>query len=166
MLVAIIFTYSRGAALAVVALLPLQMALRYLRFKHVIAVVCVGVLLLVLFPQYGSRIASLGTVGGATAQVGSSNAADLSIQQRATENLAAWLAVQDHPLLGLGSGEFPPRVSVLREQGRRRDSRCEQARRSLRAVRGTSASACRAEHLVVRSRGSGHDGLGGIHLSP
>jgi putative inorganic carbon (hco3(-)) transporter len=107
MLVAIIFTYSRGAALAVVALLPLLMALRYLRFQHVIAVVCVGALLLVLFPQYGSRIASLGTVGGATAQVGSSNAADLSIQQRATENLAAWLAVQDHPLLGLGPGSFP-----------------------------------------------------------
>jgi putative inorganic carbon (hco3(-)) transporter len=105
--IALVFTYSRGAALAVAALLVALIAVRFLRLRHLAVVGLLIAVIMVAFPSYGNRLASLGGLGGATAQVGSSNAADLSIQSRATENLAAWFAFRDHPLLGVGPGGFP-----------------------------------------------------------
>ncbi len=107
LLVALVFTYSRGGALAVPALILLLALFRYVRVRHVVAIALVVVGLLIAFPSYGSRLASIASIGGATAQVGSSNAADLSIQQRATEEVAALLAIRDHPLFGVGPGGFP-----------------------------------------------------------
>jgi O-antigen ligase len=107
MLVATVFTYSRGGALAVAVLIVLLAAFRYLRPRHLAAIALVIVGLLVAFPKYGNRLSSLSQVSGATAQVGSSSAADLSIQQRATEQAAALLAIRDHPIFGIGPGGFP-----------------------------------------------------------
>jgi O-antigen ligase len=107
MLLAVVLTYSRGGAFAIAVVLLMLVCLRYVRLRHLVVALCVIAGLLIAFPTYGSRLGTLANVGGATASVGSSNAADLSVQQRTTENLAAWLAITDHPLLGLGPGGFP-----------------------------------------------------------
>lgn len=107
MLLAIVFTYSRGGALALAVLIVLLAVFRYLRPRHLIGIVCVVGALLIVFPSYGSRVASLANLSGATAAVGSSDAADLSVQERATEDAAAWLVIKAHPILGVGPGGFP-----------------------------------------------------------
>ncbi len=103
---AIAFTYSRGAIIAL-AFILLGLALaRYVRARHVAAVAAVAALLLALVPGYGDRILALTSVPGATASGGSPDA-DLSVQGRATEMRAAWLVFLDHPALGVGPGGFP-----------------------------------------------------------
>lgn len=103
----VVFTYSRGGAIALAAIVLAYLLFGYLRAGHVAALVLCAVAILVAVPEYGSRLASLGGLSGAGAQVGASGAADESALARATENKAAMLAFADHPLVGVGPGNFP-----------------------------------------------------------
>ena len=125
-LVAIAFTYSRGAALVLLAIAVGLVILRYLRFVQVLALAAAIAVLLVAVPGYRDRLSSLSSLGGATAQSGAANAADISARSRATENLAAWLVFRDHPFLGVGPGgfgffyqEYAQRVGLEVQQGTR-----------------------------------------------
>lgn len=106
MLFAIGYTSSRGAAIALAALVLAAVALRILRARHLLPLAAVAVVLLAAVPGYRDRIGSL-AVSGITAKSGQADEADSSTRSRATESLAASLAYRDHPVLGVGPGVFP-----------------------------------------------------------
>jgi hypothetical protein len=104
---AITFTYSRGAAVAFVALLLAMGCLRYVRARHLAAIALAVALLVAAVPAYRERVATVTAIGGATARAGEQTTADASTRSRTTEMLAAGLAFADRPVLGVGPGVFP-----------------------------------------------------------
>jgi putative inorganic carbon (HCO3(-)) transporter len=116
---ALAFTYSRGAALALLLVVLTMALLGYVRARH-IAILAAGVaIVLAVVPAYRDRIATIASVGGATAPEGQQTSADDSARSRTTEMLAAGLAFLDHPVLGVGPDGFPfyyqvyaPRVGI------------------------------------------------------
>jgi hypothetical protein len=117
--VAMAFTYSRGAALALLALVIAMTVMGYLRAVHLATVGAGIAILLAVVPAYRERVESIASVGGATARAGQETSADESSRSRTTEMLAAGLAFLDHPAFGVGPGGFPfyyqeyaPRVGI------------------------------------------------------
>ncbi len=106
-LLAVAFTYSRGAALALLVVLVAMAILGHVRGRHLLAAAAAIALLLVAIPAYRDRVATIANVGGATAQAGQQTNADESTRSRATEMGAAGLAFLHHPLLGVGPDGFP-----------------------------------------------------------
>jgi hypothetical protein len=106
----ILLTFSRGAAVALVALFLTMVVLRYIRLRDLLAVgVTTAILIGLVAPQVLIRLDSLTGVGallGADEQ-----GADGAIVGRATSNLAALNAFIDHPLVGVGPGQYFRRFS-------------------------------------------------------
>lgn len=96
----VVLSFSRGGAVGLAALLLALVVLRTVRAHHVLAIVAVLAIILVAFPQYGSRLTSL-------AEAGTGAAVDNSLLSRATETLAAALVIVDHPVVGVGPDMFP-----------------------------------------------------------
>ncbi|MEA2149728.1 MAG: hypothetical protein QOD69_1558 [Solirubrobacteraceae bacterium] len=105
-LLAIALTGSRGAALAVAAMLAALVWMRYLGARGLLIAAAAIAVTLALSPSYFQRLSTL-TLAGATAPSGASGGADSSVRGRVTENLAAAQVFADHPLLGVGPGGFP-----------------------------------------------------------
>ena len=103
---AVVFTFSRGAAVGFGVLVLALMALRLVQGRHVVAILLVLALVLVIFPQYANRVASLAAVGSVSVG-GSTSAIDNSLLSRVTETLSAGLVMLDHPILGVGPDMFP-----------------------------------------------------------
>lgn len=103
---AIAFTYSRGAMVALAFVLVGLALFRYVRPIHLAATAGAAALLLMLVPGYGDRVVELGSVRGATATPPPPDP-DLAVQGRATEMHAAWLVFLDYPALGVGPDGFP-----------------------------------------------------------
>lgn len=103
---AVILTFSRGAAIGFVLVIVLMTLLRYIKLYQLAAVALVIAALLVAVPQYADRLASLYAVVGAVTDSGSAITADNSVLSRATENLAALHVFSDHPIVGVGPGQF------------------------------------------------------------
>jgi O-antigen ligase len=106
-LLAVAFTYSRGAALALLVVLMAMTILGHVRARHLLAAGAAIALLLVAIPAYRDRVATIANIGGATAQAGQQTSADESTRSRATEMGAAGLAFVHHPLFGVGPDGFP-----------------------------------------------------------
>ncbi len=100
------FTYSRGAAVGFGIVLVAMAVLRTIKPQYLLAVVLLAAAVLVAFPVYANRLATLDTVAEVASQ-GASSGADTSLLSRATENVAAVLVFLDHPLVGVGPGLFP-----------------------------------------------------------
>jgi len=111
-LAAILLTYSRGAFVALVLMIIIMVMLRYVKLSHVV-LTGVGLALLVALvnPAYYKRV---GTIAAAKSLVSddSTEQADSAIRGRTTEMLAALLAFADHPILGVGPGQYSPFYSV------------------------------------------------------
>lgn len=105
--VAILLSYSRGAALGAVAVLIGMFFLRYVRAWHIPLIAVAIILGLVAFPGYARRLATLEAAGAALLGQASVGEADSSVRSRTIENLAALRSFTDHPLLGVGPGQFP-----------------------------------------------------------
>jgi len=103
---AVVFTFSRGAAVGFGVLVLALMALRLIQSRHVLAILLVLVLVLIAFPQYGARVASLASVASVGADSGTGSV-DTSLLSRVTETLSAGLVMVDHPILGVGPDMFP-----------------------------------------------------------
>jgi putative inorganic carbon (hco3(-)) transporter len=85
-------------------------ALRMISLRQVLVLaVAIVALVSVVAPDYVSRLQSLAAVDQATAQ---SAQADEAIRGRATESLAALHVFRDHPVLGVGPGQFFDRYSA------------------------------------------------------
>lgn len=101
---AVVLTFSRGAAVGMVAVLFTMAFFRYIQFKHLLWVLAGLSLLLLAIPQYGTRMAKLG--GVVAVADSSAGTADGSLQSRFTEMGAAILVYLDHPIIGVGPGMF------------------------------------------------------------
>lgn len=99
-------TFSRGAAIGFLLLLAVMAMLGYVRPRHIIVVVLGAAIMLLAVPAYGQRIGALFEVSATVGDTGLDQA-DGAIQSRITEGLAALLAFADHPIVGVGPGQFP-----------------------------------------------------------
>jgi O-antigen ligase len=99
-------TFSRGAAIGFVLLFGIMFLMGYLKWKHMLAVVLGAAIVLAAVPVYTERLAELVAVSESVGTTGIDQA-DGAIQSRVTEGLAALLAWADHPIIGVGPGEFP-----------------------------------------------------------
>lgn len=105
----ILLTFSRGAAVALAGLFLTMTVLHYIRLRDLLVVgLMVTVLIGGLAPQTLIRLGSLAGVG---ALLGAEEDADGAIVGRATSNLAALNAFIDHPVVGVGPGQYFRRFS-------------------------------------------------------
>ena len=104
--IGVALTFSRGAAVGFVLLFGIMFLMGYLNWKHMLAVVLGAAIVLAAVPVYTERLAELVAVSETVGSTGIDQA-DGAIQSRVTEGLAALLAWADHPIIGVGPGEFP-----------------------------------------------------------
>ena len=125
----IAFSDSRGALVALVMVVVAAVKMRWVRPSHLlIGCVLMIPLVPVVAPRLPERIVSIAT---AVSLVGDDRpgAADGAIRGRATEMLAAFQAFMDHPVIGVGPGQYRPFYS---EEYHRRNPRL-----SFRDIEGT-----------------------------
>lgn len=113
-LAGIVLTFSRGAAVALAAVLAIMLLTGFVRLRHAVALaLALLVLAGTVAPDYLARIRSLG--GVAEAVDDGSGTADGAVRGRLAENLGAWSAFVDHPIVGVGPGQYAAQYS--REYG-------------------------------------------------
>lgn len=107
----IFVTYSRGGFLTLAVLGVLMVPMRLIRLRHLVGLTVAGLLLAPLVaPGYTQRMLS---IGGVAELFGSTEAeADGATRGRTTEMLSALAAYFDHPILGVGPGQYLPFYSV------------------------------------------------------
>ena len=98
---------SRGAAVGFLAVLLVMVAFRYVTWAQVAVLGLAATMVVVLNPTYRERLSSLGPLLEIARGSASIQNADKAVQGRATEMVAAVLIFFDHPLLGIGPGNFP-----------------------------------------------------------
>jgi len=111
-LAGVLLTYSRGAFVALVLLIVIMVVLRYVKLSHVV-LTAVGVALLVALinPAYYKRVGTIATAKSLISEDATEQAGSV-IRGRTTEMLAALMAFADHPILGVGPGQYTPFYSV------------------------------------------------------
>jgi hypothetical protein len=102
----VVLSYSRGGAVGLAVAFVVMAALRYVRVRTVVVVGALVATVVLSVPQYRDRLATLGAVSDLASEDDGQTGVDSSIASRATENVAAFLAFADHPLLGVGPGLF------------------------------------------------------------
>lgn len=115
-LIGIVFSDSRGAFLTLMGVCFLMSRLGWIKPRNLMIAGALGVMLVpVVAPRYVQRVMSIATaanVGGSD----SSTEVDGAIRGRLTEMLAAFQAFRDHPLLGVGPGQYRPVYSLIYHQ--------------------------------------------------
>lgn len=104
--VGVVLTFSRGAAVGLLALVVAVAALRLVRARHLIGIVLALALVLAAFPQYTVRLGTLGEIGALAGEDVNRGAVGGAVLSRVTETLAAGLVIVDHPLIGVGPDMF------------------------------------------------------------
>jgi O-antigen ligase len=106
----ILLTFSRGAAVALAGLFLTMTAMRYIRVRDLLVVgVTIALLIGLVAPQVIIRLDSLAGIGALLDSQAEN--ADGAIVGRATSNLAALNAFLDHPIVGVGPGQYFRRFS-------------------------------------------------------
>jgi O-antigen ligase len=104
---AVILTFSRGAAVGIVAILLAMVALRYISVQRLSYIAVVFAIVLAAVPQYGTRMAKMqGLWSLVSPDTAGQATPDGSAKSRITEMGAAGLAFLDHPVVGVGPGMF------------------------------------------------------------
>lgn len=104
----VLLTYSRGAFVAILAMVSLVMALRMVNWKRAVTFAGVSALAVgLLAPGYVQRIGSIARTGDNSAVD-----ADISARRRVTAMVAGLHAFMDHPVMGVGPGQYVPYYSV------------------------------------------------------
>lgn len=108
----ILLTYSRGAFVTLVLVLLAMIVLRYIRVHQILfsvgAVVLLGSL---VAPGYVHRLDSLRGVEGLISSEADAEP-DYVTRSRVTEMLAALHVFLDHPVIGVGPGQYTPYYSI------------------------------------------------------
>ena len=102
-------TFSRSGAIAFVLMLLVGLAVQFVSRRQVTAVFLGGLLLLLIIPQYRTRLATIPSALGIFGATARAEEPDGAVLGRATEMLAAARMAIDHPLFGVGpdlSGTF------------------------------------------------------------
>ncbi len=118
---AVILTFSRGAAVGFALVVLIMVLLRYIKLWQLFLVGLLAVSMLIAVPAYADRLTTLSAIVDTVTGGDTGTQADNSILSRATENLAALNVFSDHPIVGVGPGQFPQLLSPVR--GRDRDQR-------------------------------------------
>ena len=108
----ILLTYSRGAFLTIVLLMPIALMTRFVRWKDLLWVgIGLSIVCLAVAPGYLER---MNTIKGLTGLYSpTANAEPDAVQRsRATEMLGAAGVFLDHPLIGVGPGQYSKLYSV------------------------------------------------------
>ncbi len=105
----VVFTFSRGATVALVIALIIFFWIYRLKPAQLIAVLVLGIALLLFAPPtYFERVLTIKSILPSTSSDGQINVrTDRAIQGRASENLTAWVMFTQHPLMGIGLNNFP-----------------------------------------------------------
>ncbi len=113
----IVFTYSRSALVSLVALLGLVAVVRRPKPLHLLAAAAVVAALVPLAPDaYIDRVTQLADSVTELSERGTTR--EMSVRGRLSENLVAIEMFQDHPIVGVGLGNYPFRYdSYSREVG-------------------------------------------------
>jgi len=103
----VVFTYSRGATIALVISLIIFFWVHGLKPAQLIVVLTLGVAMMLFAPPaYYERILTIQDILP-NAERGVNIHEDRAVQGRASENLTAWRMVTENPLLGVGLNNFP-----------------------------------------------------------
>ena len=94
-------TYSRGAIIAVLVVVTGLAVFGVLPRKSIFILAGAAALVLAFIPSVGARVS---TITGATS---TTNSTDAAVRGRSSEILAAANVYADHPMLGVGPGQFP-----------------------------------------------------------
>jgi len=106
---AVLLTYSRGGFVSL-ALIVVSMLLIFHRgqLRYLLAVIVVSLLLISILPsQFATRISTLTELLPGNSSSTGGVAQDLSIRGRTSEALVALQMFADHPILGVGLGNYP-----------------------------------------------------------
>jgi putative inorganic carbon (HCO3(-)) transporter len=111
----VFLTLSRGALVAGVVVFSMMAYMRLLKPHQVLASALVVTLLItVLVPSVWSRMLSLERLEGLFKHTpAAAQAPDSSAVRRYVLNVAAWRVFLDHPMLGVGPGEFAEDYSTV-----------------------------------------------------
>lgn len=104
-------SFSRGAALGLAVVLVVATAFGYLRLRHLGALALVLAVVLVAFPRYGERLVDLQGLlnldqGQSEIEAAAGVGDTANLRGRATSTLAALYVWSDHPIFGVGRGQF------------------------------------------------------------
>ena len=106
-LAGIFLSFSRGAAVALAGLAVALAVIGQIRLRQLGLLATAAVATMLLFaPQYLIRLDSLAGVTSLLDDEGTARGADGAILGRATSNLAALTVFLDHPVLGVGPGQY------------------------------------------------------------
>lgn len=103
----IVCTASRGAAVGFAVLLLVMVWIGEVKIRHLLLMVGILAPLVLLVPAYQARVVDSIDSVRALWTGGKVNTLDKSSQGRLSEMLAAVLIFSEHPLLGVGPGNFP-----------------------------------------------------------
>ena len=103
----ILLTFSRGAFVGIVFITLLMVYMRYIKLQQVFVFSLLFALVLFLVvPDFAVRIQSFASAESLLSDQGAAQT-DYSLRNRFAENLAALHAFLDHPLIGVGPGQYP-----------------------------------------------------------
>ncbi|HMB71234.1 MAG TPA: O-antigen ligase family protein, partial [bacterium] len=109
----VMLTYSRGAFLVLMGLVGLVTALGYLRWRQVaVAALAVLALTAVVAPGYFDRMDTIRRVTKVNSESDDWKSGDHAMRGRLTEMFAAIHVFIDHPLVGVGPGQYTPYYSL------------------------------------------------------
>jgi putative inorganic carbon (hco3(-)) transporter len=101
----VVFTFSRGAIVALGLSLLIFFWIYKLKPAHLVALLILGAVMLFFIPQtYYQRVLSIADVLPSNGEINIHK--DRAIQGRASESLTAWAMLNQHPLLGVGLNNF------------------------------------------------------------
>jgi putative inorganic carbon (HCO3(-)) transporter len=110
----LILTFSRGCLLAAMVVFVMMTWTGLLKLRHaLVSVLVVGLLIIILAPTVVTRMATLGRLKGLFSRsVAADQAPDSSAVLRYALDVALWHVFLDHPILGVGPGQFAKHYSI------------------------------------------------------
>lgn len=103
----IVLTFSRGAFVTLAAMMVIIVFLRYVRPMQALGgAALLVVAILVALPEYVERISTVGNLSNLASRGDGAIEADGSLRGRFAQNLAAIVVFLEHPVLGVGPGQF------------------------------------------------------------
>jgi hypothetical protein len=149
----VVVTYSRGAFLTMGGMVAMLVVLGHVRLRHaVLGLAAVSIVTVAAAPTYVGRMATIMT-SSALINSDAERAPDGAIRGRATEMFAALAVFVDHPILGVGPGQYVPFYSQryqLKEEIKFRDlPRPRQAHNLFLAVGAESGAVGLALFLAI-----------------
>jgi len=104
----LILTFSRGAFVTIAGMVFIVMVLGYIKPHKLIPAAIAGFVLLgLMMPEYVARVSTVGAVGSLLSNnTEGSREADGSLRGRYAESMAAFNVFFEHPIVGVGPGQF------------------------------------------------------------